>query len=77
MLEAASAGCAKCVAIWLDRGQSANFASNTNSYTAMDFVLWAEKQYKISAEKAKAVKYVLNENGGKSNHMVADPVATQ
>ena len=73
MLEAASMGCASCVAIWLDRGQDVNFASKTHSYTAMDFVLWSENQYTITPKAANAVKSVLKKAGGKSNHMVADP----
>ena len=73
MLEAARAGCAECVAFWVDSGQNANYASKTNSYTAMDFVLWAEKHHAITAEEAEAVKCVLIAADGKPNRMLAKP----
>ena len=69
LLVAAEEGCHSCVEYWLDNGVDPNFRSSTNDYTAMDFVLWAEKKSHISAACAEQVKLVLQDAGGRTNKM--------
>jgi hypothetical protein len=69
MLAAAGDGCASCVAHWLKHGVNPNFESGNCAYTAMDFVLWAEKKSHISAASAKQLSGMLAAAGGRANKM--------
>ena len=69
MLEAASAGCHRCVEYWLNRDVDANFFSTNQQYTAMDFILWSKEQGKVSDSIAASVVSVLEEHGGRTNKM--------
>lgn len=69
MLAAAGDGCASCVAHWLQHGVDPNYESGNCAYTAMDFVLWAEKKSHISAASAKQLREMLAAAGGRANKM--------
>ena len=69
LLAAAGDGCASCVEHWLENGVDPNFESSSCDYTAMDFVLWAEKKSHIGAASAKQVKEMLVAAGGRANKL--------
>ena len=69
MLEAASAGCHRCVEYWLNRDVDANFFSNNQEYTAMDFILWSKEQGRVGDSIAASVVSVLEVHGGRTNKM--------
>ena len=67
MLAAARDGCVSCVKYWLDFGVNANFESSNNKYTAIDFAVWAEEEFRISISEAEQVIKVLVAAGGRAN----------
>ena len=69
MLEAASAGCYRCVEYWLNRDVDANFVSINEEYNAMDFILWSKKQGTVSDTLAAIVVSTLDAHGGQPNKM--------
>ena len=67
LLAAARDGCVSCVKYWLDFGVNANFESSNNKYTAIDFAVWAEEEFRISISEAEQVIKVLVAAGGRAN----------
>ena len=69
MLEAASAGCHRCVEHWLHRDVDANFVSINEEYNAMDFILWSKRQGTVCDSLAAKVIATLDAHGGQPNKM--------
>lgn len=69
LLEAASAGCDKCVNHWLQKGVDVNFSSTNKGYTAMDFILWSKDEGKVTVSMAATVVSTLQAQGGRAHIM--------
>lgn len=71
LLYAAKDGCVDCVDHLLNEGVSANFESETQKYTPLDFALWALERKKVTTEKKRALQEVidvLESSHGHYNH---------